>query len=74
MGLNGPVRVAAGVVAGFGIGVVAAVMGVAGGELLILTIITIMLLYIVDIRPRREYADRGYVQAAAPRRPSKGIR
>ncbi|MEU1041389.1 hypothetical protein [Streptomyces sp. NPDC005907] len=71
MGLNGPVRVAAGVVAGFGIGVVAAVMGVAGGELLILTI---MLLYIVDIRPRREYADRGYVQAAAPRRQSKGIR
>lgn len=40
-------RVAAGVVAGFSIGVVAAVMGVAGGELLIPTIV---LLYAVDIK------------------------
>ena len=40
-------RVAATVVAGFFIGVVAAVMGVAGGELLIPTI---MLLYAVDIK------------------------
>ncbi|MGK5171827.1 TSUP family transporter [Geodermatophilus sp. CPCC 205761] len=38
---------AAGVVAGFGIGVVAAVMGVAGGELLIPTI---TLLYAVDVK------------------------
>ncbi len=37
----------AGVVAGFGIGVVAAIMGVAGGELLIPTIV---LLYAVDIK------------------------
>ena len=40
-------RVPAGVLAGFGIGVVAAVMGVAGGELLIPTIV---LLHAVDIR------------------------
>jgi len=38
---------AIGVVAGFGIGVVAAVMGVAGGELLIPTI---TLLYAVDVK------------------------
>ena len=40
-------RVIAGVVAGFGIGVVAALLGVAGGELLIPTIV---LLYGVDIK------------------------
>lgn len=40
-------RIPAGVVAGFGIGVVAAVMGVAGGELLIPTIV---LLYALDIK------------------------
>ncbi|MFE3765410.1 sulfite exporter TauE/SafE family protein [Streptomyces sp. NPDC059104] len=48
LGLPGPVRVVAGVVAGFGIGVVAAIMGVAGGELLIPTIV---LLFGVDIKP-----------------------
>jgi uncharacterized membrane protein YfcA len=41
------VRTVAGVAAGFGIGVVAAIMGVAGGELLIPTIV---LLYGVDIK------------------------
>src|SRR4051812_19102178 len=40
-------QVAAGVVAGFGIGVVAALMGVAGGELLIPTIV---LIYAVDVK------------------------
>lgn len=40
-------RVIAGVVAGFGIGIVAALLGVAGGELLIPTIV---LLYGVDIK------------------------
>ncbi|MFF0000548.1 TSUP family transporter [Streptomyces avermitilis] len=40
-------RVPCGVVAGFGIGVVAAIMGVAGGELLIPTIV---LLFAVDIK------------------------
>nr|WP_184940218.1 sulfite exporter TauE/SafE family protein [Planomonospora venezuelensis] len=45
--LPGPVRTAAGVAAGFGIGVVAAIMGVAGGELLIPAIV---LLYAVDIK------------------------
>ena len=40
-------RTVAGLVAGFGIGVVAAFMGVAGGELLIPTIV---LLYAVDIK------------------------
>ncbi|WP_409471366.1 sulfite exporter TauE/SafE family protein [Streptomyces sp. HC307] len=45
--LPGPVRAVAGVVAGFGIGVVAAIMGVAGGELLIPTIV---LLYGLDIK------------------------
>lgn len=41
------VQVVAGVVAGFGIGVVAAIMGVAGGELLIPTVV---LLYGADIK------------------------
>ncbi|MFJ8298363.1 TSUP family transporter [Streptomyces sp. NPDC094447] len=45
--LPGPVQVVAGVVAGFGIGVVAAIMGVAGGELLIPTIV---LLFGADIK------------------------
>ncbi|GAA1399398.1 sulfite exporter TauE/SafE family protein [Pseudonocardia kongjuensis] len=47
LALSGPVRIIAGLVAGFGIGVVAAIMGVAGGELLIPTIV---LLYGVDIK------------------------
>lgn len=42
-----PLLVVTGVVAGFGIGVVAAIMGVAGGELLIPTI---TLLYAVDVK------------------------
>ncbi|AYV26232.1 Sulfite exporter TauE/SafE [Streptomyces sp. ADI95-16] len=42
-----PVQLVAGVIAGFGIGVVAAIMGVAGGELLIPTIV---LLYGADIK------------------------
>ncbi|WP_405435386.1 TSUP family transporter [Streptomyces avidinii] len=46
-GLNGPFLAAIGVVAGFGIGVVAAITGVAGGELLIPTIVR---LYGVDIK------------------------
>lgn len=46
-GIDGPGQVVAGVVAGLGIGIVAAVMGVAGGELLIPTIV---LLYGVDIK------------------------
>ena len=45
--LPGPVQVVVGLVAGFGIGVVAAIMGVAGGELLIPTIV---LLHGVDIK------------------------
>ncbi|HEX2312579.1 MAG TPA: sulfite exporter TauE/SafE family protein [Thermomonospora sp.] len=45
--LPGAARVVAGVAAGFGIGVVAAIMGVAGGELLIPTIV---LLFAVDIK------------------------
>jgi uncharacterized membrane protein YfcA len=45
--LGSVTRTAAGVIAGFGIGVVAALMGVAGGELLIPTIV---LLYAVDIK------------------------
>ncbi|MFE4636235.1 TSUP family transporter [Streptomyces sp. NPDC056773] len=45
--LPGPVQIVAGVVAGFGIGVVAAIMGVAGGELLIPTIV---LLFGADIK------------------------
>ncbi|MFI6744484.1 sulfite exporter TauE/SafE family protein [Nonomuraea sp. NPDC050451] len=47
LALPGPVQAIAGVAAGFGIGVVAAIMGVAGGELLIPTIV---LLYSVDIK------------------------
>lgn len=43
----GPLRLAAGLIAGFGIGMVAALLGVAGGELLIPTI---MLLYGLDIK------------------------
>jgi uncharacterized membrane protein YfcA len=43
----GAVRIVAGLIAGFGIGIVAALMGVAGGELLIPTIV---LLYGVDIK------------------------
>jgi uncharacterized membrane protein YfcA len=45
--LPGAVQVVVGLVAGFGIGVVAAIMGVAGGELLIPTIV---LLFGVDIK------------------------
>jgi uncharacterized membrane protein YfcA len=44
---HGIARLIAGVVAGFGIGMVAAILGVAGGELLIPTIV---LLYGVDIK------------------------
>lgn len=47
LGLSGPLLAVIGVVAGFGIGVVAAIMGVAGGELLIPTIV---LLYDVNIK------------------------
>ncbi|MFD7408412.1 sulfite exporter TauE/SafE family protein [Streptomyces sp. NPDC059866] len=47
LALPGSVQAVAGVAAGFGIGVVAAIMGVAGGELLIPTIV---LLYSVDIK------------------------
>lgn len=43
----GPARIVAGVVAGFGIGVVAALLGVAGGELLIPTLV---LLFGADIK------------------------
>lgn len=46
-GIDGPWRVVAGIAAGLAIGVVAALMGVAGGELLIPTIV---LLYAVDIK------------------------
>ncbi len=42
-----PVRIAAGLIAGIGIGIGAALMGVAGGELLIPTIV---LLFAVDIK------------------------
>lgn len=45
--LSRPVQAVAGVIAGAGIGVVAALMGVAGGELLIPTIV---LLYGIDIK------------------------
>lgn len=45
--LTEPVQIVAGVVAGFGIGVVAALLGVAGGELLIPTFV---LLYAVDTK------------------------
>ncbi|WP_326631797.1 sulfite exporter TauE/SafE family protein [Nonomuraea fuscirosea] len=47
LALPGAAQVVAGVAAGFGIGVVAAIMGVAGGELLIPTIV---LLYALDIK------------------------
>ena len=47
IGLDGPLRVAVGVAAGIGIGVVASIMGVAGGELLIPTIV---LLYGLDFK------------------------
>jgi uncharacterized membrane protein YfcA len=45
--MSAPARLMAGVVAGFGIGVVAALMGVAGGELLIPTFV---LLFAVDTK------------------------
>jgi uncharacterized membrane protein YfcA len=45
--LQGPELVIAGLVAGFGVGVVASLMGVAGGELLIPTLI---LLFGLDIK------------------------
>jgi uncharacterized protein len=45
--LSGPAQIAAGVVVGFGIGIVAALMGVAGGELLIPTLV---LLFGADIK------------------------
>lgn len=45
--LDRPVQLVAGVAAGFGIGVVAAVMGVAGGELLIPTLV---LVFAVDVK------------------------
>src|SRR4051794_3478764 len=45
--LTEPVQIVAGVVAGFGIGVVAAVIGVVGGELLIPTLV---LLFAVDTK------------------------
>jgi uncharacterized protein len=47
LSLPGPVQAIAGLAAGFAIGAVAAVMGVAGGELLIPTIV---LLYGIDIK------------------------
>ncbi len=46
-GITGPMQVTAAVIAGAGIGVVAALMGVAGGELLIPAIV---LLYGIDIK------------------------
>ena len=45
--LSGPWLIAAGIIAGFGIGIVAALMGVAGGELLIPTLV---LLFGADIK------------------------
>lgn len=45
--LKGPLLIIAGIVAGFGIGIVASLMGVAGGELLIPTLV---LLFGVDVR------------------------
>ncbi|MBP7241261.1 sulfite exporter TauE/SafE family protein [Amaricoccus sp.] len=45
--LDGPAQMAAGVIAGFGIGVVASLMGVAGGELLIPTLV---LLFGADVK------------------------
>lgn len=46
-GLNGPSKVLAGVIAGFAIGVVTSLLGVAGGELLIPTLI---ILFGIDIK------------------------
>lgn len=46
-GIHGGWQIVAGIVAGFGVGIVAALMGVAGGELLIPTIV---LLYGIDIK------------------------
>lgn len=46
-GLDGPARWVAGIAAGFGIGVVASLLGVAGGELLIPTIV---LLFGADVK------------------------
>lgn len=45
--LSGPLLIVAGVIAGFGIGIVASLMGVAGGELLIPTLV---LLFSADIK------------------------
>lgn len=45
--LTGPAQMVAGVIAGFGIGVVAALLGIAGGELLIPTLV---LLFGADIK------------------------
>jgi uncharacterized membrane protein YfcA len=45
--VTGPAQVLAGLVAGFGIGIVAALMGVAGGELLIPTLV---LLFGIDLK------------------------
>lgn len=47
LGITGPAQVIVGVMAGIAIGIVAAIMGVAGGELLIPTIV---LLYGIDIK------------------------
>lgn len=47
LGLTGPAQLVCGILAGTGIGIVAALMGVAGGELLIPTIV---LLYGIDIK------------------------
>jgi len=47
LGITGPAQVVIGLIAGVAIGVVAAIMGVAGGELLIPTIV---LLYGIDIK------------------------
>ncbi len=54
--LAGSAQVAAGVVAGFAIGVFAALLGVAGGELLIPTLV---LLFGSDIKHCREPVTRG---------------
>ena len=45
--VTGPAQIVAGLVAGFGIGIVASLMGVAGGELLIPTLV---LLYGIDLK------------------------
>lgn len=51
LGLEGPAQVVAGIAAGYLIGLAASVMGVAGGELLIPTIV---LLYGIDVKDRRQ--------------------